>query len=384
MKNKFFTLTICILFFLQYSFSQNAIKQKKQQTNFFYTQLNLHGGYVNDINGSRWDITNQSPKNQFAFQFFSRNKKFLQKGYVKRIQLSESKFRFSVPFDKTVNEVGYKEADVRLQLLDTWLKFNTKWDRTNLWIGNKSIPYGHNPSIDPVSSFMTNIIKRDIGFVQDVGFFIKTPISNKLDVELSITSGGMLNKPVIVCDNLINNEIQNAKPRLTFSNYSYDNTWLVTSHVGSPTFQKNEFGLNLISGRINNTFLANDFVQINRIGFDYIYKYRELFKWTNQIIVGYANSDTEGEFGSVRFLTNLEVFLAKRFFISSSFAYNYDKSIELSSLYHSNLMNTQSLTYSFSPHTRIRLNYYFSNIIEVYEKRSGILLQFVTGIGKRP
>ena len=192
----------CCFTFL--GFGQNAMKQTKQQNSFFYTQLNLHGGYIHDINGGRWDLTNRGPKNQLAFQLFTINQKRLQKGYVKTLSLSSSKLRFSIPFDKTVNQQGQREANFKFQLLDTWLKFDTKWDRTNLWIGNKSIPYGHNPKLDPVSSFMTNLIKMDIGFVQDLGFFLKTPVSNQLDMELAITSGGMLNKPILVCDNLIN------------------------------------------------------------------------------------------------------------------------------------------------------------------------------------
>ncbi|MFT5779850.1 MAG: hypothetical protein ACI837_002809 [Crocinitomicaceae bacterium] len=373
-----------ILILANVGFGQNALKQKKQQTAFFYTQLNLHGGYIHDVNGGRFDVTNQAPKNQLAFQLFTRNKKLLQKGYVRTVHLNSAKLRFSVPFDKSVNANGNREADFKLQILDTWLKFDTKWDRTSFWIGNKSIPYGHNPKLDPVSSFMTNIIKMDIGFVQDVGIFFKTPIANKLDMELSLTTGGMLNKPVIVCDNLINDELdQSAYPRFSFANYSYENTWLLTSHIGSPTFQKNEFGINVVSGRINNTLIPDDYVQINRIGGDWVHKYKERFKWTNQLTVGHSQSEIEGAFGSLHAQSGIDLFLGKHFFVSSSFACNYHGAFS-SNLYHYNFINAQSLTYSFSPHTRIRLNHYVSGIVEMGEKRWGLLLQFVIGFGKRP
>ena len=329
------------------------------------------------------NITNRAPKNQVAFQLFSLNKRRLQKGYVRTLSLSSSKLRFSIPFDRTVNSSGQREANFRLQMLDTWLKFDTKWDRTALWIGNKSIPYGHNPRLDPVSSFMTNMIKMDIGFVQDLGLFIKTPLSDKLDLELSITSGGMLNKPILVCDNLIKNEAQTIDPKFSFSNYAYNNTWLVTSHIGRPTYQKNELGLNIVSGRINNTLIPNDLIFINRIGGDWIHKFQEKLKWSNQLTVGYSNSDAEGSLGSLHYQTSLELFLGKHFFFSTSYAFNFHQSMS-SELYHFNYINAQSLTYSFSPHTRLRLNHYHAGILEAGEKRWGILLQLVVGFGKRP
>ncbi|MFT5818896.1 MAG: hypothetical protein ACI8ZM_000117 [Crocinitomix sp.] len=376
-------IILCLFAFSVSARSQNAVKQDKQQTKFFYTQLNLHGGYINDLNGSRFDLTNRAPKNQLAFQIFSINKKQLQKGYVRTLSLNSSQIRFSIPFDKSINFQGQSEADFKLQILDTWLKFSTKWDRTTLWIGNKSIPYGHNPKLDPVSSFMTNMIKMDIGFVQDVGIFLKTPISNNFDMELSITSGGALNKPVLVCDNLISDPSTGVKPSFSFSNYAYNNTWLVTSHIGNPTFKKDEFGINIVSGKINNTLIPNDFVQINRVGGDWVHKHYEKFKFTNQITFGHTRSDFEGDFASFHFQSSIDLYVLKRFFISASVAGNYLNSFN-SSLYHFNYTGAASFTYSFSPHIRLRLNSYYSAVVDLDEKRGGLLLQFVMGIGKRP
>jgi hypothetical protein len=215
--------------------------------------------------------------------------------------------------------------------------------------------------------------------------FFKTPISNNFDLELAITSGGVLNKPLLVCDNLIDNDTtQKLSPRFLFSSYGYQNTWMVTSHIGNPTFKKNEFGINLISGRINNVLVTNDLVYINRAGGDWVFKHYEKFKWTNQITVGHTQSDAEGSFGSFHFQTSLDLFTKNKFFLSTSFACNYLNSFDMSDLYHFNCTSANSLTYSFSPHTRLRLNYYFSSIVEMDEKRWGVLLQFVTGFGKRP
>ncbi len=376
------SISLFLLTFSQ-SWGQNAVKQTKQQTRFFYTQLNLHGGYINDLNGGRIDVTNRAPKNQLAFQFFSKNKRQLQKGYVRTLSLNSSQIRFSIPFNKTINALGQKEADFKLQVLDTWLKFSTKWDRTTLWIGNKSIPYGHNPSLDPVSSFMTNLIKMDIGFVQDLGVFIKTPISNNFDMELSLTSGGALNKPVLVCDNLISDQSTGIDPIFSFANYAYDNTWLLTSHIGNPTFKKDEFGINVVSGRISNTLIPDDFVIINRVGGDWVHKHYEKFKVTNQLTLGHTLSDKEGAFASLHYQSSVDLFIRNRFFITTSFACNYLNSFS-SGLYHFNYTSATSFTYSFSPHTRLRVNNYYSSVVELDEKRWGVLLQFVIGVGKRP
>jgi len=364
-------------------FSQNAIKKDKQQTQFFYVQLNLHGGYISDLNGNRWDLANRSPHNQLAFQYFGKRKKLLQKGYVKQLSLSAYKVRFSIPFIKGINNFGDKEAEFRIQLLDTWLKFDTKWDRTYFWIGNKGIPYGHNPKLDPVSDFMTNLTKMDYGFVQDLGMFFRTPISEKLDIEFSITSGGWLSKPMLVCDNLMSTNDQKAKATFSFANYDYNNTWLASGRIGTPTFKKNEFGLILASGKINNTLIKEDLLQINRLGADWVYKYKETVKLSNQLVFGYNTSNMEGNLTSFHSQTALDVFLNGRVFVSTSFAYNYYNVPDFNS-YHANYINANSITYSFSPHTRLRLNHYYSEVREANEKQWGMFLQFVTGFGKRP
>jgi hypothetical protein len=363
--------------------AQNSVKLKKQKTTFFYTQLNLHGGYINDINGQRWDLTSRGPNNQLAFQLFSKNKRNLQKGYVRSFSPVSYKLRFSLGFDKWVNGVGQKEADLRLTFFDTWVKFNTKWDRTSFTIGNKSIPYGHNPKLDPVSSFMTNMIKSDLGFAQDLGFFLKTPVADFLDWELSITSGGVLNKSLLICDNLIDdNAQQDLKPTVTFSNFDYNNTWLVTSRIGQPNYKKNEFGLIAIVGYIPSTLMANDFDRIYRIGGDFVHKHNEVFKVGNLVAIGQSQSNAEGKFFSYNLQNNADFFLKGKFIFSVSHALNGLKNFNTGD-YHFNHTFANSFTYVFSPHTRFRFNQYYTYIKEADETQWGLLFQFVTGIGQR-
>lgn len=379
-----------IHFFLIASFSlsfmaikaQSSLKLEKQQTTFFYTQLNLHGGFINDINGSRWDLTDKSPNNQIAFRLLKKNQKILQKGYVKLINPVAFSLQLSIPFSKRINLNGQKEADFKLKLLSSWVKFDTKFDRTSIWIGNRSIPFGHNPKLDPVSSFSTNLIKMDIGFVQDLGLFLKTPVSKILDLEFSATSGGVLNKPIVICDNLINDTLSSMQPEFSFVDYNYNNTWLLTSRIGNQTFKKNELGLILLSGRIAGNFIPKDFVQINRIGFDWIHKHREKIKLGNQLTFGLTDSEIEKSFTTVNYQGNADFFFIKKVVLSTAFAFNYHNSIN-TDLYHFNYTNTNSITYVVSPHTRFRVNHYYTKIQENDETQWGVLFQFVTGIGKR-
>lgn len=380
MKHHFIIIVTALVGFISYG--QNVLKHQKQRTSFFYTQLNLHGGYVHDNNKERFDLTNISPDNQVVFRLFSKNQNVLQRGYIKTVSLNSYAIRVAIPFHKSVDLLGYHQGKVSLKLLDTWLKFNTKWDRTSFWIGNKSIPYGHNPKLDPVSSIMTNVTKLDIGFAQDLGVFVKTPLSSNSDLELSLTSGGLLNEPIAVYDHLIDqNPLENIMPRFSFTNYKYENTWLVTSRIGTPTFKKNEFGVILVSGKVKNPQNIDNSVRINRIGGDWIYKYDEKFKWSNQFVFGDNAIQKEKYTTSIHFQTAIDYYLLNNFFVSSSFAYSSFLKREMD---HENYLNTSSLTYSFSTHTRLRLNHFYSSKSSLNNKQWGVLLQFVTGFGKRP
>ncbi|MBL4703596.1 MAG: hypothetical protein JKY54_03685, partial [Flavobacteriales bacterium] len=374
---------LCSVLLSMTALGQKSIKLEKQQTNFFYTQVNLHGGYVSDVNGQRWDITNRSPFNQIVFQYLGKSQRRLQKGYVKLISLNSYKLKSGIVYKQYVNAAGQKNAKLDFKIFDSWLKFDTKWDRTKVWIGNRSIPYGHDPKMDPASSFMTNITKMDLGFVQDLGLFVKTPINRKLDAEISVTTGGLLNRPFLVCDNLIDQNLpQQSGMSVQFDGYEYNRTFLALGRIGNQTFNKNELGIIGLAGAINSTFIPNDRITLLRLGGDWVYKYNELFKLSNRVFAGFSNSGLEGKFISLNAQSSVDIFLKGRFFLSSSFAIN-SATARNSSLYHLNRTFANSFTYSISTHTRLRLNAYNSYIKEVNEKQWGILLQFITGFGKR-
>lgn len=365
--------------------AQSAIKLKKQQTTFFYGQLNLHGGFVNDVNGDRWDFATRSPKNQINFQVVSKNKRNMQRGYTKLIAVDSWRFRIGLEYDSQVDLLGVKRSSVDFKLQTTYIKFKTKWDRTTLIVGNKSIPYGHNPKIDPVVSFMINPIKMDLGFAQDIGVFYKSPISKNLDIEIAITSGGFLSKPVLVCNNLVVNDESNIDiaPVFKFGAYDYQGTWLATSRIGSPTYKKNEFGLNLVAGHLSSTAIAKDISHIYRVGADWVFKYSERIKLVNQVIIGETSTSSMGRYISTNIMNNLDLYSGKNWMFSASHSINSMKAQEgQGDLYNWSLAG--SLTYVVSPHTRIRLNSFYTRVVDANEKQCGVMLQFVSGIGKRP
>ncbi len=366
------------------AYGQKAIKLQKQKTTFFYTQFNFHYGYIDNGIAPSWDLSEMGSKNQVAFQLFSKNQRLMQKGYTKLIASDSWKIRFSLAYNDYLAVDGFNHGDLRLNLLDSWVKFRTKWDRTTVTIGKKTLPYGHNPKIDPASNFMTNIIGSDLGFSQDFGIFVKTPISRALDAEFAITSGGLLNGPIAICrDLLMDEELMGETCRLDFESIKYNNTWLLTGRIGQQSFRKNEFGLLAATGYIPNVFDRNTLNYVTRIGADWVYKHKEILKIVNQVAVGRNELDSNNDNISLAVQNNIDLFLKSKFVISAGHSYVVQDPIESGEENQKRSTFTNSVSYSFSPHTRVRLNHY-----HVYTKNSndnwGVLLQLVTGFGKRP
>ena len=362
--------------------AQKAIKLEKQQTTFSYVQLNLHAGYLHDPGDNRWDLTNKSPGNQVTFQLFSKRQHRLQKGYTRLISLISWKFRFSLAYDKSVDANDIKSGTFKFKLNDLWAKFGTKWDRTTITVGKRSLPYGHSPQLDPASSFMANIIKTDFGFNRDVGIFLKTPVSAVLDLECALTTGGWLNSPPFTYGNVLKNEALPDDQSEFTTDFSYNNTWLATARLGSPSFKKHEFGLLTALGYIPSTFISDEMMHIYRIGGEWLYKHHELFKVTNQATTGPTLTATRGNFLGFNMQNSIDVFLVGKFIISFSHSLSIFGDLESENDFLSGNL-AGSFTYAITPHTRLRCNLYASYKNGDTGAPRGILLQFVTGIGKR-
>ncbi|MGB0425204.1 MAG: hypothetical protein ACPGED_12815, partial [Flavobacteriales bacterium] len=106
--------------------AQSSIKLKKQQTKFLYGQLNLHGGFIDDINGDRWDFASKSPQNSINLQFFSKNQRNMQRGYTRLIALDSYKVQLGIAYDSQVDLAGIQRSNLDFKILDTFVKFKTK------------------------------------------------------------------------------------------------------------------------------------------------------------------------------------------------------------------------------------------------------------------
>lgn len=381
-KPTFLILYFCLMSCI--TFAQKAVKLTKQQTTFFYTQLNLHYGYMNNSQEGIWDLSEMGASNQLSFQVFSKNRRLMQKGYTKLIAGQSWRFRFSLSYNDQWALDGSNHGDLKVNLLDSWIKFKTKWDRTSITIGKKTLPYGHNPKIDPASSFMTNLISTDLGFSQDFGVFVKTPISRSLDAEFGISSGGLFDGPIAVCrDIIMDDDIMGETSRFTFEEIKYNRTWLLSGRIGQQSFRKNELGILAAAGYIPNVFDKNQFNYISRIGADWVFKQKEILKLVNQVAVGKNFAEENGDYLNLAIQNNVDIFLKAKVILSAGHSFIIQDPVNSEQSLRKRSTLTNSITYAFSPHTRFRINHY-----HVYTKNTndnwGVLFQLVTGFGKRP
>ncbi|PWJ43782.1 hypothetical protein [Sediminitomix flava] len=383
MKLKVVSSLLALFLFLSLGVkAQSSIKLEKQQTRFFYGQLNLHGGYHQNQFGEYWDFSSVGPRSQLALQYFAKNRRILQKGYTRAFALASSKARFSLAFDKRRNDQGESEGSLYFQAVDLWMKFNTKWDRTTITIGQTAIPYGHNPSIDPIINFAPNLVSSDLGFSRDLGLFLKSPISQKMQLEFSFTSGGLLNQPLVTCENLVKNRVQHADPVVRFEDVEYRNTWLGFGRLGTQSYLKYEFGLIGGVGKINSKINSGTTADIWRGGADFSYKFEERFKFSSMITYG-ENSEINEIYKTVNTQQNVDILLWKRFVLRSSYSLLVqDQRLNKDANYAQVFAN--SIGYNISPHTKIRLNYYWEDFKRTEVNPTNVYIQFVTGIGKRP
>ncbi len=281
-------LITCTIFSFSFLFNpafcqQKSIKVNKQTTHFFYANANLQAGWFGEKEDMNWMPTDRNPLNQLALSYKSKRRSLLQKGYTPFIYVSDVKAKFAFTYNNHMSHEGEYSAEASLAVKDIWIKLATKWDRTSLKIGNFSLPFGHNPKVDPDYSFIPNIGGTDLGLSRDFGILFKTPVSTNLDLELSLTSGGLLGQPFIRRQLT---SIKESEDRTTYTPPDYNGEWLFTARLGNPAFNKTELGVFGIIGRLKDDSDPQGHQQVYRIGFDWIYKNKEDFKLTNQLLLG--------------------------------------------------------------------------------------------------
>ncbi|SIS43371.1 hypothetical protein SAMN05421766_101965 [Zobellia uliginosa] len=353
-------------------YGQEVLKLEKVRSNFFSTQFNLHAGYIHDEEGNRFGTTTRGQRNLVAFQFFHKQKRDVTTDPTKLIRFNSLMFRVATPtsldFTKENNGINFK-----VRLIKAWAKFSTKWVNTTIWVGNKTLPYGHSHFLDTASSFMLHSINIDMGFIQDLGVFVKTPISNKIDAQFSIGTGGLFSTALL--------EIEGND--YSYNSFKRDKRWLVVAHFDNRHFLNDKIGVNLVSGRIKDKLVNDDFIQINRIGVYWKHKDKNKLKVINQVFVGSSKSCEYGSFMSLNTQSSLGYYLKDDFSIDTSFVSSYLTSTS-SNQYYLNYTSGMSFTYMIEPLKRLKLNSYYTNIYDLNERNWGVLLQLTMEFGNKP
>ncbi len=376
MKYLIYTTIAVLLFIVQpLNAQQKSIKVDKQRTHFFYTSLNLQAGYFGEKEDMHWMPINRSPLNQLSFAYKSKRKRLLQKGYTRFIHLSDIKAKVALCYDNDMSVEGKYSSEGRLGIKDLWIKLATKWDRTSLKIGNFSLPFGHNPKVDPDYSFIPNIGGTDLGLSRDFGFLFKTPVSNMLDLELSLTSGGLLGSPILR-KKIITPE--NEDKPLEVTKIKYDGDWLLTGRLGNPVFKKNELGLFAIVGKLSNASSSAISTRVYRVGFDWINKHKEDFRMTHQLLLGPSVPSIGDSYLKIVQQSNAEFFFRQQWI-----AYMTNNIQYISYPEDSIIKGTVSsgIAYAFNPHVRLKLNAFSSYNLHLKTNEFGFFFQVIAGFG---
>ena len=360
--------------------AQSAIKLKKQQTKFFYFQLNGHYGNNNFGNESRKGLATFGSANQIAVQYFSKNKKRLQRGFTNSWE--KGNFFIRAEIVARPSYINNKEL-ISLQLnLNAWMSLFTKWDRTGIRAGTRNLPYGHNPQIDADFPFLSPQVKADLGFSKDFGLFFKTALAKNIDIESALTLGGYLSRPILT--SRIINQAANDENLMRFNDFNYKGTWLFTNRIGTPTYKTMEYGLFASVGHIYSPKIQNELEHIGRIGVDWIVKYKDMVKLANQISIGSSNPDNDrnNPYKSISIQNTLDCTIFG--VINMSFSHNWQKyNYKDIAGYKSKRILMASTTLIITPDVKFKWNMYKEYLKET-DNRVGFYGQVIVGFGKRP
>ena len=347
---------------------------ERPQQGFIFYQLNFAAGF-DSAEPDDFGPADRGARTQFTVEFFSKDKKALQRGYTRFMQPSQWNFKLGVELDPAENRSD--DPGLNLRLFDAWVRFDTKWDRTSFWFGNRSIPFGHNPKLDPGLSFLPNQAPLDLGFGRDIGVFFKTPVSAKLDLDVAVTAGGFLAGNLLTVRDTAGGsyDIDDA--------ITYRDTWLITTRIGQTSFGRSEQGIFAAVGTVHRDPAKGEPLEISRLGYDWTFKHKEDWALVNQISGGENRGDGRGSRFVANLLNSLEVFLNSRWrtgFTHTLRVEDFDieqgDRVEVGTVF-------ATLSYALTRGSRLRLNPFFEYRHTAESRDSGVLLQYCTGCGWR-
>jgi len=352
---------ILLLTTLPCAFAQEfSLRKEKPDNVFFYHQWNLHGGYHLNDSKRRWQLADDvGAKTQATFEWYGKDQKTDQIGYTKLIRPKSWNVKFGIETDPEKTDKDTINAKVRLY--GTGIKLHTKWDRTFLWLANKSIPYGHNPALDPHFGFLPNQSSEDIGISRDPGLFLQTPVNKDIDFSFALTLGK--GDPYIKFDR------EKGEPHY----FDYDGTWLLTSRLGSPSFKTSELGVTALAGKIHEGDL-----RLWRLGADWVYKFAEKAKMVHQLSGG-KNRFQVQDVTVYNLLNNFEWFFASQWTLGMTHVLRHE-SPEHGDIHREGKLYA-TLSYALNRQTRLRLNTFTEYEDTLGDTDKSVLLQLCYGCG---
>ncbi|WP_457651415.1 hypothetical protein [Rhodocaloribacter sp.] len=344
----------------------------KPDHTFFYYQLNFHSGFDAREPGSGYGLATRGPRTQVSFEWFVKDERRIQRGYTRLLTPNAWNVKFAL--EMMPQSGGFRDMKVGFRLLDTWINVSTKWDRTSLRIGHKSLPYGHNPRIDGTMSFLPNQAGLDLGFGRDTGLFFKTPLSERLDLELAATAGGFLSGTPFY--------VQWTGEGAQFdTKLNYRGSWLGSVRVGTPTFKDNEYGLFAVAGTLHN--FDRPMVRVARIGGEWVVKRKEMWKMVNQVAVGTNYLSEFGSWGVVNVLNSMEVFYNRKLRLGMTHALHLEGDRGNTGVRPFKGTVYGTVSYVLYRDARFRINPYFEYNDNMGQRDAGVLFQVCVGCGLR-
>lgn len=347
---------------------------EKPAQRFFFYQINLAGGYDTREPGDHWDGADRGAPTQFALEWFGKSEAGLQRGFTPLVAPGSWGIKLAVEIDPA--EIAGRDPNYSLRLLDTFLRFDTKWDRTSFTVGHRGIPYGRNPRLDTELVFLPNQAPGDLGFGRDTGLFFQTPVSAFADLEVALTAGGTLSGPLVVAQ-------QDAASRYhSEDRIDYRDSWLVSARVARPAFHRQEVGLFALAGETHTP--TGPLPEVSRVGVDWTVKGREDWTLTHQVSFGETDGDRAGRRRVLNLLQNAEIYLASRWRAGLTHTYREEDFALAGSTTRKVGTLFGSVSYALTRDLRLRVNP-FSEYHDSAPGRHehGVLFQICYGCGWR-
>jgi hypothetical protein len=348
---------------------------EKPEQRFFFYQVNLAGGYDTREPDDHWGGADRGAPTQFAVEWFGKSETGIQRGYTPLVAPGTWGIKLAVEIDPA--ETSGRDPNLNLRLLDTFVRFETKWDRTSFTVGHRGIPYGRNPRLDTELLFLPNQAPTDLGFGRDTGVFFQTPVSAFADLEVAVTAGGSLSGPLVVGQQEADGSGYDFDDRL-----DYRDSWLVTARVARPAFHRQELGFFVLTGETHTA--TGPLPEVSRFGVDWTIKGREDWTVTHQVSFGQTDGDRPGKRQVTNLLQNAELYLGSRWRVGVTHTYreeDFDRAgvatREIGTLF-------GSLSYALTRDIRLRVNPF----VEYHDSapgrhENGVLFQVCYGCGWR-